>query len=112
MTAIEATQKSDSVFSAITDRLRHGTKAYDLLVASPVVLWYIFCQYLSAIDLVHTFQHAAATHHEWRFGLRLIGKLSQFIFGLLLISLLVARRPPIAGQRALAPRFFALLGTY
>ena len=112
MTSIDTVPKADSVFSTIADRLRHGTKGYDLLVAAPVILWYVFCQYLSLVDLLHSFQQAAISHHEWRFGLRLISRLSQLVFGFLLIVLLLARRPPIAGQTKLVPRVIALLGTY
>jgi protein-S-isoprenylcysteine O-methyltransferase Ste14 len=105
-------EQGSSIFEFISQRLRHGTKAYDLLAALPVIVWYVIALWFSTADLLDTFHRSAIHHHEFRFALRLLTKVSQLIFGALLICLLISRRSPIAGHRAVIPRFLSMMGSY
>jgi protein-S-isoprenylcysteine O-methyltransferase Ste14 len=108
MSALTGQTPTSSIFAL----LKRGTKARDLLAALPLMLWTVYCVVVSAQDLVHGFEHANTAFHEFRVAIRTLARLSQFIFGLLLISLLLVRRAPVAGHREWIPQFFAVLGTH
>jgi protein-S-isoprenylcysteine O-methyltransferase Ste14 len=107
MNAITGQSPTTSVFAL----LKRGTKARDFLAALPLILWTTYCVMVSAQDVIHSFEHATTFAHEVRVLIRMLAKISQFIFGLLLIALMLVRRPPIAGYRELVPQLLAILGT-
>jgi protein-S-isoprenylcysteine O-methyltransferase Ste14 len=91
---------------------QRGTKAYDVLAASPLIAWYVLSLYITVPVLVHGFATMPTVDIELRQLLRLLSSVTKFGFALLLICLLVARRTPIAGSDSFAPKFIAFLGGY
>jgi protein-S-isoprenylcysteine O-methyltransferase Ste14 len=87
-------------------------KLYDLMAASPLIVWYIGCIYFQSKGLIHDFETATALQAEVFNLLNLASRLLSLAFGIVLIALLIVRRTPIKKNDGLAPRVFALLGCY
>lgn len=88
-----------------------GSKAYDLLAAAPLVVWYI----LSASDTVRVLREKSSQmllRPDLTLGLTIVSKFALFLFALALIAFLIARQPPTNAAKGLAPRLASLLGTY
>ena len=92
--------------------LRWGTKAYDLMAAIPLVVWYgltVIGQFgvlrgeIARVDL---------SRPDAMLWLTVLSKLAVLLFAVTVIGLLFARRPPTAGASGIAPRVAAILGTY
>lgn len=98
--------------ASVPGRFRHGTKAYDLLAVSPLIIWYVYALWATLPNLIDGFHGANTRYYEVRFALELLTRVSQFAFGLLLLALIIVRRPPLAGHRGLVPRLIAMLGSY
>lgn len=92
--------------------LRRGTKTYDLLAASPLVIWYAYCLTQQWPLLTQEFRAIRSPRDEVMLLLDALSKASVFLFALVLIGLLVVRRTPVAATRGLAPRAIAFLGCY
>jgi len=92
--------------------LRRGTKTYDLLAASPLVVWYTYCLTQQWPQLVQEFAAIHSPRDEINLLLDALSKASVFLFALVLIVLLIVRRTPVAAAPGLAPRVIAFLGCY
>ncbi len=97
---------------ALPEDLRSGTKAYDLFAAIPLVIWYglgavsqfrVLRAELAQLDLANL--HFALV-------MAILAKLALFMFAIVVIGLLFARRVPKAGATGILPRVMAVLGTY
>ena len=103
-----------SASSAVSLRgdLRRGTKAYDLLAATPLVVIY-------ALGAMGQFRRMAAllaqldlAHPDFNLSITILSQLATFLFAILIIGLLFARTPPRSSAKGLTPRVMAVLGTY
>jgi protein-S-isoprenylcysteine O-methyltransferase Ste14 len=97
--------------AAFSASLRRGGKAYDLLAALPLIVWYV----LSAADLLsvtHGLLQQWLAHPDVTTCLALLAKGASLLFALVIIGLLLLRKPPSNSARGLAPRVASLLGTY
>jgi protein-S-isoprenylcysteine O-methyltransferase Ste14 len=92
--------------------LRRGTKSYDLLAASPLVVWYLYCCWQQWPQLIREFASIHSPRDEVMTLIDALAKTSVFVFALVLIGLLVIRRTPVAAAKGLAPRVIAFLGCY
>jgi protein-S-isoprenylcysteine O-methyltransferase Ste14 len=97
---------------SVSRAFQRGTKAYDLLATTPLIVWYVTCLFAAFPPIVHGFQSAPPVGIEVRLLLSLLSQISKFGFAFLLIALLIVRRPPIAGAQSFAPKFIAFLGGY
>jgi protein-S-isoprenylcysteine O-methyltransferase Ste14 len=92
--------------------LRRGSKAYDLMAAVPLVVWYG----LSAIGqfefLLKQVRKLALEGPDLTLVLTILSKLAVVLFAVVIIGLLFARRPPNGTARGVLPRIMAILGTY
>jgi protein-S-isoprenylcysteine O-methyltransferase Ste14 len=90
---------------------RKGSKAYDLLAALPLIVWYV----LSASDNVRVLREKISrmvVQPDFALGLAIVSKLAILLFAVAVIGFLVMRRPPTNGAKGLGPRVASLLGTY
>jgi len=89
-----------------------GSKVYDLLAASPLILWYAICLVQQVPQLLD--ELAKVWIHEQQFLpiIDLLSKFSVFLFAAVLIGFLVVRRIPSAKAQGIFPRAAAFLGTY
>ncbi|HTQ12506.1 MAG TPA: isoprenylcysteine carboxylmethyltransferase family protein [Rhizomicrobium sp.] len=92
--------------------LRRGTKAYDILAASPLIVWYVYCCGVQFPHLAAKFAAVDSPSKAVMAWLDLLSKTSVFVFALVLIALLIVRRSPVAATRGWAPRAIAFLGCY
>jgi protein-S-isoprenylcysteine O-methyltransferase Ste14 len=93
-------------------RSYEGTKLYDLVAAAPLVVWYALCgaQLLPALTAqIGAFDAGTATALYYT---GLASKLASLFFIVMLLALLVLRRPPKAKAPGLLPRVAAIAGTY
>jgi protein-S-isoprenylcysteine O-methyltransferase Ste14 len=91
--------------------LRHGTKAYDVLAAVPLVVWYGLTA-IGQFGAVLTKARKILAAPDPILALTLLSKLAVVLFAAVMITLLLARRPPSAAARGIVPRMVAVLGTY
>ncbi|HEY1632090.1 MAG TPA: isoprenylcysteine carboxylmethyltransferase family protein [Rhizomicrobium sp.] len=91
---------------------RRGTKGYDLLAASPLIVWYMYCCWQQWPELFAEFQSIQSPRDEVMTLIDALSKTSVFVFALVLIGLLIIRRAPVAMSQGLAPRLIAFLGCY
>jgi protein-S-isoprenylcysteine O-methyltransferase Ste14 len=92
--------------------LRRGTKGYDLLAASPLIVWYLYCCWQQLPQLVQEFAAIHSPRDEVMALIDALSKASVFVFALVLIGLLIIRRAPVAATKGFAPRAIAFLGCY
>jgi protein-S-isoprenylcysteine O-methyltransferase Ste14 len=92
--------------------LRRGGKGYDLLAASPLIVWYVYCCSQQFPHLVDKFAAIRSPQQEIMALLDALSKVSVFVFALVLIGLLIIRRSPVAAATGWAPRVIAFLGCY
>jgi protein-S-isoprenylcysteine O-methyltransferase Ste14 len=97
---------------AMPHALSRGTKTYDVIAASPLILWYIYCCWQQFPQLVQEFGAIHSPRDEVMTLLDALSKTSVFLFALVLIGLLIVRRAPVAVTQGLAPRAIAFLGCY
>jgi protein-S-isoprenylcysteine O-methyltransferase Ste14 len=83
-----------------------STKAYDVLAASPLILFYI----LSLFGLTPQFKAALALRPGWFCALQLAVLASDICYFTLVIALVLLRRMPVAKSQGVWPRIVALLG--
>ena len=83
-----------------------STKAYDVLMASPLILFYTF----SVFGLAPQFEGALAIEPRWFSVLQIATLASDVCYFALVIALVVLRRMPVAKSQGIWPRVVALLG--
>ncbi|MGD0867778.1 MAG: isoprenylcysteine carboxylmethyltransferase family protein [Rhizomicrobium sp.] len=89
-----------------------GAKVYDLLAASPLILWYAFCVIQQVPQLLDELASIWVREQQFLPIIDLLSKFSVFLFTAVLIGLLVARRTPSAKAQGFFPRIAAFLGCY
>src|SRR6476660_498502 len=91
--------------------LHRGSKTYDFLAATPVIVWF-------TVNVVGTLRHVQAlagqllVRPDATLALTLLSKCAVVLFAIVAISMLILRQPPQSGARGIAPRVAGLLGTY
>jgi protein-S-isoprenylcysteine O-methyltransferase Ste14 len=94
------------------------TKLYDLLAATPLIAWYVYCavQQFSPltgqIELAWLMAKTDITAIDATFVARLVSSLAIMVFITTLIVLLVMRRKPKARAPGIYGRFVAISGTF
>lgn len=83
-----------------------ATKAYDVLMASPLVLFYAF----SIFGFVPKFEDALALQPRWFAVLQIASLTSTVFYFALVIALVFLRQMPVAKSQSVWPRLVALLG--
>ncbi|MES2472079.1 MAG: isoprenylcysteine carboxylmethyltransferase family protein [Pseudomonadota bacterium] len=89
-----------------------GTKAYDMIVGLPLILWFAYGALQLRPTLVHDFvlmQSGTAAPINW---VRFFSLSAAMAFNLLLIYLLVVRDKPVRRLAGVMPRLCALIGTF
>ncbi len=89
-----------------------GTKAYDTIVALPLILWFAYGALQLRPTLVYDFvlmQSGTAAPINW---IRFFSLSAAMAFNLLLIYLLVVRDKPVRRLAGVMPRLCALVGTF
>ena len=89
-----------------------NTKAYDMIVALPLILWFVYGALQLRPTLVSDFalmQSGSAALLNW---IRFFSLSAAMAFNLLLIYLLVVRDKPVRRLAGLLPRLCALIGTF
>jgi len=82
-----------------------STKAYDVLMASPLILFYAF----SLFGLAPQFESALAIEPRWFSILQIATLASDVCYFALVIALVVLRRMPVGKSQGIWPRLVALL---
>ena len=93
----------------MSDRRTTGfesTKAYDVLIASPLILFYAF----SVFGLAPQFEAALAIEPRWFSVLQIATLASDVCYFALVILLVILRRMPVGKSQGIWPRVVALLG--
>jgi protein-S-isoprenylcysteine O-methyltransferase Ste14 len=88
------------------------TKIYDLLAATPLILWYGLCLRARAPALADQIAAMSLFTIDLATLAGLASKTASLVFITVLIALLVLRDTPQAKARGLMPRAAALAGTY
>ncbi len=88
------------------------TKAYDAVTALPLILWFAYGALQLRAVLVHDGALIAAGTAGLFVWVQFFSLLAAAAFDLLLVYLLVVRDKPIAKAKGVAPRFFAVIGTF
>jgi protein-S-isoprenylcysteine O-methyltransferase Ste14 len=83
-----------------------STKAYDVLVAVPLILFYGF----SVAGLKPQFTAAVGVRPAWFSVLQLAALAGDVCYFTLVIALVIVRRMPVAKSRGVGPRAVAILG--
>lgn len=89
-----------------------GSKVYDLLAASPLILWYAICLVQQVPQLLSELAQIWVREQQFLPIIDLLSKFSVFLFAAVLIGFLVIRRTPSAKAQGFFPRAAAFLGTY
>ena len=87
-------------------------KAYDLLAASPLILWSAFCLAYQWPDFARDIGQLGFTRTDTLAAFDLLSRFCRFLFAALLIALLIVRRTPIKRQQSIAKRIIAFFGCY
>ena len=83
-----------------------STKTYDVLMASPLILFYAF----SLFGLAPQFESALAIEPRWFSILQIATLASDVCYFALVIALVLLRRMPVGKSQGIWPRLVALLG--
>ena len=83
-----------------------SSKAYDVLVAAPLILFYGF----SMAGLRPQFAAALSVRPAWFSALQVAALIGDVCYFTLVIALILVRRMPVAKSRGIWPRVVALLG--
>lgn len=83
-----------------------STKAYDVLMASPLILFYAF----SVFGLAPQFETALAVQPRWFSVLQITTLASDVSYFAMVILLVIVRRMPVGKSQGSWPRLVALLG--
>ena len=96
----------------VGEELHHGGKAYDLLAAVPLVVWYGLTAVGQSRILLHQLSLLASGKPDFELAMGFLAKLAALLFAVIVIGLLFARRPPKSGANRILPKAMAILGTY
>lgn len=88
-----------------------GSKAYDLIAATPLILWYALAVTASLHPLGEQIGRLFA-RPDLTLCFTVLSKFAVLLFALVAISLLFLRRPPQSSAQGWMPRAAGLLGTY
>ncbi|HEX3651449.1 MAG TPA: isoprenylcysteine carboxylmethyltransferase family protein [Rhizomicrobium sp.] len=97
--------------NALLQSFRKGSKAYDLIAAVPLILWYA----LSMNACIRAIDDAAdrfLVSPDLAICLLLLSKIALVLLASFAIGLLIFRRPPQRSAHGIAPRLAAVLGTF
>jgi protein-S-isoprenylcysteine O-methyltransferase Ste14 len=92
--------------------LRWGTKAYDLMAAVPLVVWYGLTVVGQFAVLRGEIARVDLSGPDAMLWLTVLSKLALLLFAVTVIALLFVRSPPRASAQGILPRVMAVLGTY
>lgn len=104
--------QSQSLATRLPEDLRRGTKAYDLLAAVPLLIWYglsVVGQFGFVLGQIRKLELSGP---NLTIELTILSKLAVVLFAVVMIGLLFARRPPSGRSRGAMPRVMAVLGSY
>ena len=87
-------------------------KAFDLLSASPLIIWTMVCLAYQWGDFAHDVSKFSFSGLETLAAFDLLSRLCRFLFAALLITLLIVRRTPIKRQQSISRRAIAFFGCY
>jgi protein-S-isoprenylcysteine O-methyltransferase Ste14 len=90
---------------------QRGSKAYDLLVASPLILWFSIGS-VGCFAYLHDRLGVLLVHPSATVCLQIFAKIAVLLFALLAVGMLFLRRAPKSGAQGLGSRIASLLGTY
>jgi protein-S-isoprenylcysteine O-methyltransferase Ste14 len=103
---------------AISTRLRSAvaelvhTRAYDLAMRSPVLLWSTTLALALAGGLVHYIQNPGPALPSAVYSVNIVMRLSVIAYLAVLATTAVLRKQPIARSRGAEPRISAVIGTF
>lgn len=89
-----------------------NAKLYDLLAASPLIVWYVWSFFSQTADIFHRVEAIQTDPAIVSLLLSILSKLALFGFGVTLVFLLIVRRTPLRKHAGLVPRAIAFLGCY
>jgi protein-S-isoprenylcysteine O-methyltransferase Ste14 len=87
-------------------------KVFDLLAASPLIIWTIACLAWQWNDLIPHVGKNGSSAIDPVTAIDLVSRLLRFLFAGLLITLVVVRRTPIKRQQSIYRRTIAFFGCY
>jgi len=89
-----------------------NTKAYDAIVALPLILWFAYGAMQLRGVLAHNGAMIAAGTASLFIWVQFFSLLAAVAFDLLLVYLLLVRDRPVARSKGVMPRFFGFVGTF
>ena len=93
------------------EKFKQG-KAYDLLMGLPLIAWFVYVMIGLRPNLAIYARAVLDDPANLMFNLRFYGYLAAAAFACLNIWLIVVRTSPVLRSRGLAPRGFAIAGTF
>jgi protein-S-isoprenylcysteine O-methyltransferase Ste14 len=97
---------------AISLRNFRGTKAYDLLAATPLIAWYLFGLARQAPLTLLRFTELTTGTSNLLYLLQLIALIGSSVLIFLLVFVLVTRKTPELRSKGALPRVVAISGTF
>ena len=88
------------------------SRAYDLLMRLPLLLWFLLLAFVSAASLDRYRQDADPELPAAVYSLNIAMRLSVIAYVVIVIATVLVRIPPRGKARGLEPRISALLGTF
>jgi len=97
---------------AVVWRDLQATKLYDVLAATPLVIFYSASVMRIAPSLINDLQRINVDSIDAMFAVSLLREIASVAFVLLALTFLLIRRRPQAKSKGWLPRFTAVAGTY
>jgi len=88
------------------------TKAYDLIMGLPLILWFGYGMMKLRPDLAADARAVLMEPDNLLFNLRFFALFAAALFNLLLVYLVVVRQPPVKRASGIVPRLCGLIGTF
>ena len=88
------------------------TKAYDLIMGAPLILWFGYGMMKLRPDLAADARALLMEPDNLLYNLRFFALFASAVFNLLLVYLVVVRQPPVKRASGLLPRLCGLTGTF
>lgn len=111
MSTAEQTTRPPTFFESI-QILGREPKFHDLLAASPLLVWYVFCLAWQLPLLARNAMQLSLTHINWLAALSVASLIARFGFAAMLTMLMIIRRTPIKKHQGFAKRAIAFFGCY
>jgi protein-S-isoprenylcysteine O-methyltransferase Ste14 len=111
MNAAEQTQRPPTFFQSL-QILGSKPKFRDLLSASPLVVWYVYCLTWQVPAVVRDGMQLSLTHIDWFAALDIASRIARFMFAALLTTLMIVRCTAIKKHQSFAKRAIAFFGCY